>query len=1007
MSDPPSGTVTFLFTDIEGSTKRWEEHPQAMRSALARHDDMLRQAIESHEGYVFKTMGDAFCATFSNPYDALFAAIDAQRALHNEAWSDTGGGGGGGGGSGNGGWNGSGQIEEIRVRMALHTGVTEEQRTKDGDSDYFGQPVNRVARLLAAAHGGQVLLSEVTYGLVRDNLPQQATASDMGEHRLKDLYRPEHIFQLIIPDLPEGFPPLRTLDSRPNNLPFQPTSLIGREKEVEEIDQRLLKHDVRLLTLTGPGGTGKTRLALQAAAELVDHFEDGVYFVDLAPLTYSSLVVSAIAQALGVRETGERPLIDSLKDYLKNRQTCLLLDNYEHLIEAGGVVGQLLQAAPGLKVLATSRVPLHIRGEKEYAVQPLQLPDTRHLPPLEQLTQYEAVRLFIERGTDVKSDFAVDNDNAPAVAEICVRLDGLPLAIELAAGRVKFLSPQAILSRLQSRLKLLMGGARDAPSRQLTLRNTIAWSYDLLSEDEQTLFRRLAVFQGVRTIEAIEAVCNTGGDLDIDTLEGVLSLADKSLLRQEEGISGEPRFAMLETIHEFAREKLQESGEEEVLSREHALCFMRLAEEAEPFLTGPKQAEWLNMLAGEHDNLRCALKWVGGEAENGDLEVAEIGLRIAGALWQFWSMRGYLSEGREELEAVLSWTGRPGGTHGGRSEALRGARAKVLYGAGRLAFRQGDFVAARSRLDESLTIYKVSGDKRGIAYSLSYMVSYFDILLTDLQGGEAEARLLGEEALRIFRDLGDKRGTAQALESLGWLASKREDFTNARTLHEESLAIFRQLGDKQGISSALTGLGCLASEHGNYAEARSLFEESLSIDRQLGDKFSIARTLGNLGEVAMLEGKYASARALAEEGLSIYRALGSAAQIIWLLGNLGNLAILERNYAAGGLVYKEHLEMIQKVGLKRGVIQGLIGLGGAAAGMGQPEKGAKLVGAAESLLDAAGRKLGPDEHLVYDPSIASIRAQLGEETFERARHEGRVMSVEQAIVYALEETADD
>jgi predicted ATPase/class 3 adenylate cyclase len=514
-TSPPTGTLTFLFTDIEGSTRLWEHDAPAMQAALARHDELLKLAIEERGGYVFKTVGDAFCAVFPTASDALEAALEIQRRLLSSEWE---------------------QSEPLRVRMALHTGAAEER-----DGDYFGPPVNRVARLLSAAHGGQVLLSLPTQELVRDQLLVGTTLRDLGEHRLKDLFRPERVFQLSAPELPSEFPPLRTLEAYRNNLPLQPTPLIGRENEVSEVCDLLGGEATRLLTLTGPGGIGKTRVALQAAADLLEDFTDGAFFVPLATLTEAELFFSAVAETLGVKETAEQPLDETLKDYLSERRLLLLLDNFEQVLEAAPSVTELLAGAPGLKVLATSRAPLGLYGEHEFPVPPLSMPDLKRPPLLERLTHYEAVRLFLERAQAVKPDFKVTNESAPAVAEICVRLDGLPLAIELAAARIKMLPPKAMLQRLGSRLKLLTGGARDLPERQRTLRATIEWSHALLDEGEQLLFGRLAVFSGGRTLEAIEAICDAEGDLPVDAFDGVSSLLDKSLIRQEEGPGGEPR----------------------------------------------------------------------------------------------------------------------------------------------------------------------------------------------------------------------------------------------------------------------------------------------------------------------------------------------------------------------------------------------------------------------------------------------------------------------------------
>src|SRR5215213_6950778 len=662
MPSPPTGTVTFLFTDIEGSTKMWERERTTMSEALALHDRILRDAVEERGGYVFKTVGDAFCCAFPTTPDALEAALEAQRTLLSSEWQETG---------------------PLRVRMALHMGVAEER-----DGDYFGPPVNRVARLLSAAHGGQVLLSLPTHEMVRDQLPAGVSLRDLGEHHLKDLFRPERVFQLVSPDMPSEFPPLRTLDAYRNNLPLQPTPLVGREKEVSEVCDLLQRGETRLLTLTGPGGIGKTRLALQAAADLLDDFPDGTFFAPLAALTEAELFFPAVAETLEVRETAEQSLDETLKDYLHERRLFLLLDNFEQVLGAAPAVTELLAGAPGLKVLATSRAPLGLYGEHEFPVPPLTLPDLRHPPPLERLTQYEAVGLFVERARAVKPDYSINNESAPAVAEICVRLDGLPLPIELAAARIKMLPPKAMLQRLSSRLKLLTGGARDLPERQRTLRATIEWSFALLDEGEQLLFARLAVFSGGRTLEAIEAICDAEGDLPMDAFDGVSSLVDKSLLAQEEGPNGEPRFVMLETVHEFAREKLGESEEAEEIKRLHAEYFLTLAEEANPELKGANQRQWLERLEAENDNMRAALSWASQRDEAG------VAMRLGGALWRFWSVRGYYSEGRRWLEAALAMDGR----------VSPGSRAMALAGAGSLASVQGDFDRAKEACEEGLEL---------------------------------------------------------------------------------------------------------------------------------------------------------------------------------------------------------------------------------------------------------------------------------------------------------------
>ncbi|HSH79246.1 MAG TPA: tetratricopeptide repeat protein [Herpetosiphonaceae bacterium] len=882
MPDRPTGTVTFLFTDIEGSTSRWEHQRQAMQMALARHDAILREVIQAHGGDVFKTVGDAFYATFATAPNAVEAALAAQQALQAEAWDTA--------------------LGPIRVRMALHTGTAEER-----DGDYFGPPLNRVARLLSVGHGGQVLLSTVTQELVRDLLPGGTELRDLGEHRLKDLIRSERIFQLVAPNLPTTFPPLKTLDNRPNNLPLQPNPLIGREREVEGVRQRLVLPDVHLVTLTGVGGTGKTRLALQVAAEMLDSFRDGVWFVNLAPITDPALVLSAIATTLGVREAGGQALRETLQAYLHDKQLLLLLDNFEQVLPAAGVVADLLKTSTGLKVLVTSRAPLHLRGEHEFPVPTLHVPDPRRLPPVERLTQYEAVRLFIQQAQGVKPDFAVTNANAPAVAEICVRLDGLPLAIELAAARIKMLPPEALLRRLSSRLKVLTGGARDLPARQQTLRAAIDWSYSLLDVEEQRLFARLAVFVGGRTLEAIEAVCNADGDLALDVLDGVSSLVDKSLLQQTEAPEDEPRFVMLETIHEYARERLDASGEAEVLRRRHAQYFRDLVEAAEPRLTGPEQGVWLERLEAEHGNIRVALQTSLDQGE------AETALRLASVLWHFWSSRGHLSEGTQWLNVALEMAR---ARLPAESDALR---AKAIHAAGTLAAEQGDYRAARSFYEESLA---------------------------------------------IRRSLADERSVARLLNNLGILAFYEEDHAAARLLYEESLAIRRRLGDLSGVANALNNLGLVLHEQGDYAAARAVLEESVVTSRELGDREAIVYALGSLCEVLLDGDDYAAAWPLLEEGLAISRDLGDKRLMSFLLEDAGAVA----------------------------------------AAQVRPERALCLAGAAAALRENINMPLAPYEQARLDRRLAPARAQLDPAAWEMAAAEGRAMTLEQAVAYALDDT---
>ena len=784
----PTGTVTFLFSDIEGSTRLWETQYAAMQQALAHHDAIMRDAIEANNGYLIKTTGDGAHAVFAVAVDALAACLAAQRALKSRLGGEL----------------------RIKSRMALHSGTAEQR-----DGDYYGPALNRAARLMAAGHGGQILVSLATKELVRNRLPGIALR-DMGERRLKDLLQPERIYQVVAPDLPADFAPLKTLDTRPNNLPAQTTPFIGREKAICAVKETLSNANVRLLTLSGVGGTGKTRLALQAAADMVDEFEHGVYFVPLDALSDPALVLQAIAQALAVREAAGRSLREQLLGYLRDKQTLLVLDNFEQVIDAAPRVSELLTAAPRVKVLVTSREVLRLSGEMEYPVPPLSLPDPKRLPPLERLTQYEAVAIFIERAVAVKPAFTVTNENVSAVVEICQQLDGLPLAIELAAARVRVLPPQKMLMELSDRLSFLVGGARDLPARQKTLRSTIDWSYALLTGDEQRLFRRLAVFVGGCDLEALEAVCNVEKDLNV--LEILESLVGKSLATQTEA-HGEPRFAMLETIREYARDKLIAVGDEERVRARHRDYFLALAEEAEPKLMGAEQAEWLQRLEHEYENLRASLDWCLLEAASGG------GLRLCGALQRFWWTRGHLSEGRQWCVRILGKAG---------AEERTQARAEALNAAGILTYYQGDYTAARS---------------------------------------------LHEESLAIWRELGDRRGMARSLNGLGNVALDKGDYSTARALHEDSLAIRRQLGDRGGMAGSLNNLGNVALDQGDYSAARALYEECLVIWRELGDRGGNATSLGNLANVAFEQGDYPAARTLAEESPAIRRGLSDRQKI--------------------------------------------------------------------------------------------------------------------------------
>jgi predicted ATPase len=823
------------------------------------------------------------------------------------------------------------------VRMALHTGVAQER-----DGDYFGPSLNRVARLLSAGHGGQILISLATRELVRDGLPSGTGLLDLGERLLKDLSRPEHVFQVTAPDLPSEFSPLKTLEGQHSSLPAQPTPLVGRDRELDEVLALLRSPAVRLLTLTGPGGTGKTRLGLQAATELTDEFEDGVFFVALAAIADVALVAPTIARALGLAEGSNQPPEELLEGYLRDRQTLLVLDNFEHILASAALLDALLSAASGLKVLATSRTPLGLYGEHEYPVPPLSLPVPGSLPSPDRLARYEAVRLFVERARAVRPDFSLTEENAGAVAEICKRLDGLPLAIELAAARIKLLPPQAMLSRLGNRLKLLTSGARNLPERQRTLRNTIEWSHELLEEGEKALFATLAVFSGGSTLEATEAVCDPEGGLPVDVLEGISSLLDRSLLRQEEGPEGEPRFAMLETIHEFASERFEASNEVEKLKERHAEYFLALSEEAEPQLREPEQEAWFERLELEHNNMRAALTWA-IEQRN-----SELGLRLAGALWRFWWMRGYFDEGRRWLDEVLA---EGGGT--------LPARLKVLDGVSWLANAQGDLDRAEEAAEEGLR----SSDEAGIEGSVA--ASF--------------------------------RGT------LGDVAQNRGDPEKAKRLFEESVRLYREAKDRWGVAWALGGLGNLFNVREDYERAKELYEEGLALSRELGQSELQSAYLISLGHVSLLEGDFERAIALNEEAAALHQERGRRGGLEFALDNLGWAALLHGDHDRAETIHKESLALCRDLGDKYIGAESLEGLACAAGARREDERAARLFGAAWALREAVGYRLVPRERALREPYLLAARASVEEAAWNEAWEEGRKMTFTEAVSYALTE----
>ncbi|HSS79776.1 MAG TPA: adenylate/guanylate cyclase domain-containing protein [Gaiellaceae bacterium] len=827
----PSGTVTLLFSDIEGSTRLLRRTGDAYPGLLERHRTLLREAFERHGGRVLGTEGDEFFVAFATAGDAAAGAADGQRALAGNDWPD-----------GN----------EIRVRMGLHTG---EPRQVDGT--YVGLDVHQAARVMAAGHGGQVLVSQATRSLLGPSVELR----DLGEHVLKDLAGRQQLYQLEIDGLPDEFPPLNTLDDRFMSLPTVPNAFVGRERELAEAGELLARDDVRLLTLIGPGGTGKTRLALQLAGSVEEQYEGGGAFVQLAPVRESELVVPAIAQALGLHDQPGESALETLIEYLRGKQLLLVLDNFEQILGAAPAVASLIADAPGLKLLATSRTPLHLRGEHAYRVP--------------QLALDEAVELFADRARAAAPDFRLDDENADAVAQICNRLDRLPLAIELAAPRVRSLTPQALLRRLDQRLPLLTGGAQDADERQRTLRDTIAWSYDLLLEREQALFRRLGIFVGGFRLEAAAAVGAPDGGADI--LEDLDSLVEKSLvLRLREDADGEARFWMLETIREYAREQLVANGDLQSARRRHGAWFAELAECLDAESGTGDQSASVARLADDYPNLRAAIERA---REDGD---GELLLRLATALWSFWSTRGYVAEGRQALEDALELSGR------------RPARA--LLGLCSLRVFSGNSDGLLDDVHEVLRAAEKLGDPLTLAQAWNLLGRVEGTLV----GSLARAEDAWQQALK-HAERADLR--AERAESIGWLMMAAnfgplpvdEGIARCRRFHDEAV------DDLFIRGNARVEQGALEAMRGDFPLARELVAEGLETIAGLGFPLRAAMSSQEAFYVEMLAGDLDAAERIARDAYATLERMGergylssAAALLAHALAGLGRLDEAER-----------------------------------------------------------------------------------------------------------------
>jgi len=912
----PTGIVTFLFTDIEGSTKLSQEFPETLPLALKRHHSILTEAINSHNGFIFKIIGDAFCTAFNSASDAVKSAIEAQNNLSTENWEDA----------------------LIKVRMGIHSGNVEWN-----EREYMGYiTLARTARIMSSAYGEQILISIDTYELAKEKLSSQISFRDLGDRRLKDVIEPIRLFQIGASGLREDFPPLKTLDARPNNLPVQLTSFIGREEEMKHV-KNLLKQ-THLLTLTGSGGAGKTRLSLQIAADVIDDFPNGVWFVELASLSEQTLLTQAIMKVLGLKEEPKRDLEETLCDYLRDKEILIILDNCEHLIEAcSKLTEKLLSNSPKLKIIATSREALRCEGEQTHRVSSLEVPDPKDDNSPEKLSQYEAVRLFIERSLAVDETFRVNNDNAPALAQICFQLDGIPLAIELAAASTKSLSLEQIYIRLNDRFSLLTGGRRTALPRQQTLRALIDWSYDLLSEKEKLMWRRLSVFSGGWTLEAAQEVCSDEKIKKEKVLELLGQLTEKSITTfGKEKV----RYGMLETIKQYGEEKLNKASEAENIAYKHLQYFREFSETAEPKLTENESHLWFEKLEEDHGNFQAAIE------RSIIMKEYDQSAILVRALGKFWETRGHWEVGRRMTEKIydklnlineslIAQILKSIGTFSmyqgeyekakeffertlvlNRASKHSNEIAGSLHSLGIIAYYLGNYPESNKLLEESLKIIRNGSDKSKIVITLIGLGR-----LMTVQGNLQLAYKYYEESVALSKETGDKRNIAHSLNNFGNLLRNLGNYSEAQNMNKESLRLSSEIRDKRCMAESLNDLGIIAECLGNFQKSMKYYQESLIYRREIGDKRGIAESLGNIGIVSLNLEMYEQAIKYLDESLELFRVLKYKSGIIYTISGLGIVAFNQGNLIAAKEFFEESLQISREIGQKTSIAESLNFLG--------------------------------------------------------------------------------
>ncbi len=946
MNKAASGNVTFLFTDIEGSTKLAQEFPDTYNSLIQQHDTILSSVIESNKGFTFKKVGDAFCCSFENTADALKAAHESQLKLNAHDWG----------------------AAKIRVRMGLHSGEAEYK-----NSDYVGYiTLSRVNRIMSVAHGGQVLLTQEIYDTIVNTNPGGLSFRDLGERKLKDIILPEHVYQLSAEGLPVDFPPLKSLDFRPNNLPLQITKFIGREKEIDSVKQLL--RTARMLTIVGPGGTGKTRLALRAANDLIDEFENGVWFVELSALNDPELIENEILQTLKLKEEGDKSIIDTLKEFLKDKQLLLIFDNSEHLLDkCASLVVVLLQSCARLKIISTSRESFNISGETIYKVPPLSVPDPGKIFTEESILEFESAKLFLDRAISIKHDFRITGDNVNALAVLCRRLDGIPFAIELAATRVNVLPVEKILERLNDRFKLLTRGGSTVLPHHQTLRALIDWSYDLLNDKEKVLLHRLSVFMGGWTYEAAEEICSDETIDEFEILDLLTSLENKSLINVVE-TEGMNRYNMLETIKQYCAEKFPDKS---ATMKKHLDYFLKLSDADEMKSKGIEQIQWIRMLDADLDNLRTAIQWSFEKEE-------ETSFRFVYLLSNFWLIKGYFKDGYQIAKKALAI----------ETVTDKKLRAQALLTSAEMCYNLGNFPELEKSANESMSLFREAEDKYGIAACL---IQLGNVSFTNLDMQKAKEYF--DEALKISNEIDSKVLKAKALRNLSFLENQDIDYTAALNLKEESLKIFREIKDMYNTAFALATLGIFEYQRGHLERANSFSEESLSIARENGDQYFISINLINLGRIYSEKKDFLKAEYFIEDSLKIIKEYGYSLNLHPALINLAKISKDKGDCKKAIETYKEFLRGSSNSGGNFFLKHALIGMSECYFKLKDFEQSLRLITYSEKNAEETKIKFSENESAFLSDYKSLIKEKLTDEKYSECKEEGLELSIEKLISY--------